>query len=135
MARATNSLPVPLSPCMSTVLRRLATSRTSWKISSIFGTLADDVVKAVLPCELFPQNDILPLEVLHLDDPAHQEGDLLGVARLHDVLLSALFHRGDRGVDGRIRGDDDDRRVRMQLLISIIVSIPSIPPGIFRSMK
>ena len=39
MARATSSLPVPLSPWMSTVERWLATSRTRSKISAIRGLL------------------------------------------------------------------------------------------------
>ena len=39
MARATSSLPVPLSPWMSTVERWLATSRTRSKISAMRGLL------------------------------------------------------------------------------------------------
>ena len=116
MARATSSLPVPLSPWMSTVLRRLATSRTRSKISIIFAFLRHDVVEAVLARELLAQDQVLALEVLHLDDARHEQRDLLRVAGLDDVLLRAFLHRRDRRVDRGVGGDDDDRGLGAELV-------------------
>ena len=75
--------------------------------------LADDVLEAVLLRQLLAQDGVLALQVLDLDDAAHQQRDLLRVARLDDVLLRALLHGGDGGIHGGIRGDDDDGGVRM----------------------
>ena len=64
--------------------------------------------------ELLAQDGVLALQVLDLDDAADQQRDLLGIAGLDDVLLRALLHRGDGGVDRGVGGDDDDGRLGMQ---------------------
>ena len=115
MARATSSLPVPLSPWISTVLRRLATSRTRSKISRMRGFLLTRSWKRYWRGELPAQDRVLALEVLHLDDALDEQRDLLRVAGLDDVLLRALLHRRDRRVDGGVGGDDDDGGVGLEL--------------------
>ena len=97
--------------------------------------LGDDVAKVVLAGQLFAQDGVLALQVLDLDDARHQQRDLFRIAGLDDVLLGALFHRLNGRVHGGVRGDDDDGSVRVQRRISIMVSMPSMPPGIFRSTK
>ena len=54
---------------------------------------------------------VLALQAFDLEDAADEQRDLLGVARLDDVLLRALLHGGDGGVDGGVGRDDDDGRV------------------------
>jgi hypothetical protein len=92
-------------------------------------------VEAVLAGQLAAQDRVLALEVLDPDDALHEERDLLRVAGLDDVLLRPLLHRRDRGVDRGVGGDDDDGGLGPQRRISIIVSMPSMPPGILRSTK
>ena len=58
-----------------------------------------------------------------------------GMARFYNVLLRTLFHGLDRRIHGGVSGDDDGRSLWPKAVNFHIVSMPSIPPGIFRSMK
>jgi len=62
MARATRSLPTPLSPASSTVERAGATRRMVAKISCMAELTADDVVKLIAAPQLFFQLPVLVLE-------------------------------------------------------------------------
>ena len=109
MARAISSLPVPLSPWISTVLRRLETSRARSRISCMRAFLLITSCTRVLPRELLAQDGVLALQVLDFDDAVHQQRDLLRIAGLDDVLLRALLHGRDGRIHRGVSRDDDDR--------------------------
>ena len=112
MARAIISLPVPLSPWMSTVLRRLATSWHSSRMSRMRAFLVIDIVHYVLAAQFLAQDAVFALQVLHLHDAVDQQRNLFRIARLDDILLRALLHRRDGRVHRGIGGDDDDGSLR-----------------------
>ena len=109
MARATSSLPVPLSPedehgrvggagHLDLVEDRLHGRAHAEERSEAPGLL-----------ELSPQerdfaHDIGPLHRLVDQDPQPAEVDRLG-----QVVIGALLHRLHRGLDGGIAGEEDDR--------------------------
>ena len=78
------------------------------------GVLCDDVVELVLLGEFLPQDLVLKLQVLHLDGPLDQQGDLLRIAGFDDVLESALLEGGDRGIHRGVCRDDDEGRFGLQ---------------------
>ena len=66
--------------------------------------------------ELLPEVPVLPFDLLPLQDPLHEEGGLLRVEGLDDVVERPLLHGLHRRVDRRVGGDDDDLRVGTQSL-------------------
>ena len=67
MARAMSSLPVPLSPWISTVDAVRATRSMRPKIACIRGAAADDVVECVALLELAPEVGVLLVEPVLLE--------------------------------------------------------------------
>ncbi len=98
MARATSSLPVPLSPRISTVLRRSGDFLGQRKNLLHARILGDDVVVTILAVQFLAQNRILALQLLEFEDARNQHRDFLRIAGLHDVFLRAFLHGLDGGV-------------------------------------
>ena len=110
-ALATSSLPVPLSPVMSTVVSVSATRVTSSHILSIAGLVPR------ISSKRWRAVDRLA-EALHLfaERPVPQgaldrERELVHVERLRDEVVRARADRGDGRLHVRERGDHDDRHV------------------------
>ena len=111
MARATSSLPVPLSPVIMAVAGLSAIFRMVSKTSTIRGALADDVLEAVLGLELLSEVEVLVAQALALEAVPDDQVDLVELEGLGDVVVGAELHR----LDGRLRGGHrrhhDDRGV------------------------
>ena len=107
MARATSSLPVPLSPRISTVLRpgRDAGDRSCRPRPS---PASGRRCRPVAPRRHRERRARLALAPEHA---AHGGADLLDVHRLADVVDGAGADRLDGGVDRAERGHDDDRQL------------------------
>ena len=93
---ATSSLPVPLSPMISTLERVGATSRISSKSRSMGSELADDALEAVALVEHLAERRDLLFELLLLDQVHHPLAQLVEVDRLGQVVVGAHPHGLDR---------------------------------------
>ena len=110
IARATSSLPVPVSPRRSTVASASATCSTIANTSRIAGEVADDLLEPGRPLELAVQaRHVAPLPLVR-DGVAEHERELVVADRLREVVERPLAHRLHRGLDGRVRGDEHDRQ-------------------------
>ena len=103
MARATSSLPVPLSP----VIRMVERDGAAWMIRSktcfIRAALADDAGELVVArLQVLPQRDVLGHQLPALEGVAQDDQHFVVLERLGDVVERALLHRGDRALH---RGD------------------------------
>ena len=78
--------------------------------------LADDVLEAVLRLELAAEVEVLVPEPFPLERVANDQVDFVELERLGDVVVGAEFHRLDRRLRRRDRGDDDDGGVGGDLL-------------------
>ena len=108
MVRATNSLPVPLSPVMSTEAVLGATSSISRKTSCI-------ALEAPTSEPSSPLSRSSPLHRFQFAIGAALAGRILQdgaqpgwIDRLLDEVVGPQFHGGDRGVDAALRGQQDD---------------------------
>jgi hypothetical protein len=108
IARAMTSLPVPLSPSMRIDASVLATVRTVFTTSFIGGDDPMTFSKPVEPPEILGQRAVLVLEVAHARDALDEQHQFLVQERLQHVVERALAHRVDGGVDGAVRGHQDD---------------------------
>ena len=113
MARASTSLPVPLSPVMSTVVlwraTRLARSSRSRMLrlsltTRSWTTPAPRLERSVLD---------LAAQLLALVRLADGHGDFVGAERLLEVVVGALAHGGDGGVLAAVGAHHDEQRVAL----------------------
>ena len=108
-ARATSSLPVPLSPVMSTVASECATLSIvarSWRIAGESPTIEPYARRLVsAPCARRSSSSA--------SARCTHEAELVGRERLADVVARAELHAAHRGVDRRIRGDQQHRGRRI----------------------
>ena len=106
MARATSSLPVPLSPVMSTVERVGATLRTSSKTCCMAATAADDVAGLMVAVQFAPQPLVFQVQLAIGQQPPHLAGHLVEQDRLHQVVVGAALERLDGVLDRGVGGDE-----------------------------
>ena len=78
--------------------------------------------------DAFPENPVLGEQRVTLGGLADEAGDRLGIERLDDVVVRPLFERLDRGLDGGVRGHDDDRGVGGELA-DLALQLESVHPG------
>ena len=115
IACATSSLPVPLSPWISTVARVGATCLIVSKTSCITATFADQPLEPVLALDLLLQLDDFLLHLPAAQRPVDQDFQPVDVQRLGDEIVRAALHRLDRRVHRAVgRHHDDDRRMRQR---------------------
>ena len=112
MARATSSLPVPLSPVISTEASVGATSAIRLKTSCIAGLRAQQLLAQARPAS--PAVRPRPVAAMR-QRPVDHRGGLLQVERLGQVIERAVLHRGDGHVQIAEGRDDDDRNRAGQL--------------------
>ena len=74
--------------------------------------LADDVPEFVSAAQLPAQVAVLALDLPDGEDALGQEGRLLGVERLDEIVMGTLLHRRDRRVHRGVGRHDDDARLR-----------------------
>ena len=110
MARATSSLPVPVSPVISTVLLVCATS--SARLDHVLhpAAAADDAVVVELLVALAEQVAVLRAQALVLDGAVDDDQQLVDLERLLQVVERAQLHRRDRALDRGVRGHHQDLR-------------------------
>ena len=109
MARATSSLPVPLSAVISTRGVRLRHLRDQLVEPHHPRMPPDQLVEAVGPRELAPEVVQLALHPALLGGLAHQAQDLVHVEGLGQVVVGARLHGVHRHAQVGIRGDQDHR--------------------------
>ena len=109
-AFAMSSLPVPLSPVMSTVDGESAT-RADHLVDrrASTGDVADE--RAGASPSASRACSVLALEVVRAGRLGDDLLQLVLLERLGDVVEGAGLERLDRAVDGAVGGDDDDRHV------------------------
>ena len=110
MARATSSLPVPVSPVMSTVL---FVSRDQLRRLVHFlhrPAAADHAVVVEVGVALADQVGVLGAQPLVRERPVDHHEQLVDLERLLQVVEGAEPHRLDRALDGGVRGHDHDLR-------------------------
>ena len=110
MARATSSLPVPVSPVTSTVLRDSATSSARLITSMHRAAAADQAVVVELGVALAEQVAQPGARALLLEQPADGDQQLVDVEGLLQVVARAELHRLDGALDRAVRGHHHDRR-------------------------
>ena len=113
IARATSSLPVPLSPVISTVdVAARATRPIVLKISCSAAAPADQpLARLVRPADLAAQARDLALERARAQRLRDQRLHLVHAERLGEVVERAALHRLDGVLERVLRGDDHDRDV------------------------
>ena len=105
--RATQPLPVPLSPLSSTVVRSLWASRATWWAKSC---IPDEVPSESSPwpgSALDQQGLVDPPQPRLVGDPGRGRGEVLHVHRLGEEVLGAELHRPDRGGHIGLAGQQD----------------------------
>ena len=110
MARATSSLPVPLSPRMSTVARLAQTSAICWSTAWNGGLLPIRLSKLYLSADLAAQPLVLDHRIRQFQraiDGRHHVIDLEG---LGDVVERTFLDDVDRAAHRCISRHDDDRQ-------------------------
>ena len=112
IARATSSLPVPLSPWIRIVDRLGA----AWMIEVEHlphpRAAADDVGELVVPLlDVLAQVAVLVQQPAPLHRVADDDQHFVVLERLGDVVEGAGLHRRDRALDRCVGGDDDDVEV------------------------
>ncbi len=110
MARATISLPVPLSPVSKTLAGASATRRTisiTSCIAALFPTMSPSAERALA---LGAQRAVLVDDGALLERLLDGRSKRLVRKRLLHVVVRALAHRFDRLLGRRVRGDHDDLR-------------------------
>ena len=107
------SLPVPLSPVISTVVfERRDHGRRCCSTSCIFGDAADDVVEAVAVADLAAQRLDLAQQRRACRGALDDDEQLVDVERLGDVVEGAELHGAHRRLHRLGRGQHDHLRHR-----------------------
>ena len=101
MARATTSLPVPLSPVISTVASVGATISISSDTLLHRRTLADQLVAGEDFLQILAQPRHFAARLPVLQRICHQVRQLVGIHRLGDVIVGARLQRLHRRVHSR----------------------------------
>ena len=115
-ARATSSLPMPLSPVMSTVVLKSAILEIVRKMSTICGLFARIDSNWFVLLDLLLERAVLAAERLALLGLSQREDDLVRLEGLAHVVVGARLHRLEREVDVAVRAHHDDgRRVLLRL--------------------
>ena len=109
MARATSSLPVPLSALMSTVAVRLGHLGDRLVKPYHLRVAPHELVEAVGAIEFGPQVAQLPLHAALPGRLAHEAQDLVHVPGLGQVVVRTRLHGIHCHPQVRIGGDQDDR--------------------------
>ena len=116
MARATTSLPVPLSPVISTVASVGATISISSHHLLHGRALADQLRGRGSFLQVLAQPHHFAPRALVLQGVGHQVRQLVGIHRLGDVVVGAALERLHGGFHRGVAGHDDDGQVRIGLL-------------------
>ena len=112
MARATSSLPVPLSPVIRTVELVGATARTISNSVAIAGeTPITGRARGPGPTSRL-EPDVLLAQAAVGERVAHDDPQLVDVERLQDVGFGAQLAGGDGRLGGAVRGHHHDRGLR-----------------------
>ena len=106
-SRASSSLPVPLSPRISTVADSFATSLHQVDDVADLARRPDEELALALLGDLRAERDHLAVQILALAGVAHQRAQLVVVEVLGDVVVGAVLHRLHRGLDLVDRRDHD----------------------------
>ena len=106
-SRASSSLPVPLSPRISTVADSFATllHQLDDVADRRLGPMMNSRSLCSATCALSVMH--LAVQILPLAGVAHQRAQLVGVEVLGDVVVGAVLHRLHRGLDLVDRRDHD----------------------------
>ena len=110
MARATSSLPVPVSPVISTVLFVSATQLGALDDVLHGAAAADDAVVIELLVALAEQVAVFGAQPLMLERAADDDQQLVDLERLLQVVEGAELHRFDGALDRGVRGHHQDLR-------------------------
>ena len=116
IAFATSSLPVPLSPVMSTVASVGAILHDAPEHLADRSRAADDVLELVALLELDREERHLAGEAAVVDRLADLDEQFLLGERLLDVVERAEAHGLDGALDGAVRGHHDDLGHRLRRL-------------------
>ncbi len=116
ISRASSSLPVPVSPRMSTFVASFATFCTVPMIVARRLARADDELALVGLGNLFAQADDVATEILTLAGVGDERAQRLQIDVLRRVVIRAEAHRLDGDLELLDLRDDDDLDVRIVLL-------------------
>ena len=128
--RATQPLPVPLSPVSSTVVRSLCASSPTWWAKSC---MPDDVPSESSPWSgraLHQQRLVDPAEPRLVGHPGGGGGEVLHVHRLGEEVLGAELHGADRGGDVALAGEEDDGGVPLAQVLEHLQAVHARQPEI-----
>ena len=75
---------------------------------------ADDLVELILLAKLLFEEDVFRDGFVVLQRAFDAEFEVVQLERLFEIIVRALFHRGDGGLDRAERGDDDDGGWRVE---------------------
>ena len=107
-----SSLPVPLSPWISTVRSVSATWRMQANDLADRGALADDLRELARGGQPVAEPAVLLTQAVVLEGLADLEPQHLQVDRLGDVVVRPQAHRLDGRLDRAVGGDHQDQRLR-----------------------
>ena len=128
MALAISSLPVPLSPCSSTVERLGATCATRSKMRSIGLAFADDVLEVIALLQRALELDHLFFRAAAADSRAHVGQQLLVIPGLLDEVGRAGLHGVDGVLHRAVGRDHDDRQLGIALA-NVLQNLDAITLG------
>ena len=115
IARATTSLPVPVSPVIRMVLLVAATVSSSLNRRAIGAALADDRVEAITLVELGAQVGVLGLQSPLFERGVQRVQQFVDLKGFGDEIRRAALDRFDRMFDRAISRHDDRDDIRVAL--------------------
>ena len=113
IARATTSLPLPVSPVIRIVLLVAATVSSSWNSCVIARLLPTIALESVPLLELRAQVGVLRLQPPLLERRIEHVQQLVDLKRLADEIPRAALDRFDGVLHRAVSGDDDGDDVRV----------------------
>ena len=113
---ATSSLPVPDSPQISTDALVGAACSIDAIDAADARAVADDAAEAALLAQLAAQLLDLAQRLLPLDRLLQQDAQPRRIDRLAQVVVGAFLDRLDRGLDGALRREQDEREIGQLIL-------------------
>ena len=128
--RATQPLPVPLSPVSSTVVRSLCARSATWWAKSC---MPDEVAQRIQPVAgraLHQQRLVDPAEPRLVGHARGGGGQVLHVHRLGQEVLGAELHGADRGGDVALAGEQDDGGVPLAQVLQHLHAVHARQPEI-----